>query len=119
MVKFKNSLNCSLLDSWVFGYFMLADQLYAEAFWSLETCLSVNNNLCGKLVSSLESPITLNERFKVTSVLFYSWLWFAELWIRHFYVYNESCYNESFFIDIILKQNKFAILLQFLVKDPK
>ena len=29
---------------------------------------NVNNNLCGKLVSSLELPITFDERFKVTSV---------------------------------------------------
>ena len=29
---------------------------------------SVNNNLCGKLVLSLESPITFDKRFKVTSI---------------------------------------------------
>ena len=38
---------------------------------SLETCLLVNNNLCEKLVSSLEFPITFDKRFKATSVLFF------------------------------------------------
>ena len=33
-----------------------------------ESSVSVNNNLCGKLVSSLELPIKFDERFKVTSV---------------------------------------------------
>ena len=30
--------------------------------------VSVDNNLCGKLVSSLELSITFDERFEVTSV---------------------------------------------------
>ena len=36
-----------------------------------ETCVLVNNNLCGKLVSSLELSIKFYERFKVTLVLFF------------------------------------------------
>ena len=32
----------------------------------LETCASVYDNLCEKLVLSLESPITFDQRFKVT-----------------------------------------------------
>ena len=44
---------------------MLADEPFAEALRSLETCVSVNNNFCGKLVSSLKSPIKFDERFKV------------------------------------------------------
>ena len=32
----------------------------------------VNNNLCGKLIPSLESPTTLDRSFKVTSVSFLS-----------------------------------------------
>ena len=35
------------------------------------TCLSFNNSLCGKLVSSLELQIIFDERFKVTSVQFF------------------------------------------------
>ena len=50
---------------------MLADKLFAKALRRLETCLSVNNNLCGKLISSLESPVTFDERFKATSVIFF------------------------------------------------
>ena len=33
-----------------------------------QTYVSVNKNLCGKLILSLESSITFDERFKVTSV---------------------------------------------------
>ena len=34
-------------------------------------CVLVNNNLCGKLYSPLELPITFDEKFKVTSVPFF------------------------------------------------
>ena len=65
-----NSPNCTILARWkVFGNFVLADKLFAKALQSLEICVSVNNNLCGKLVSSLEFPITFDKRFKVTSVV--------------------------------------------------
>ena len=48
-----------------------------------ESCLSVNDNLCGKLVSSLEFPIKFDERFKVTSLTFF----IAEnLRIREFHI---------------------------------
>ena len=36
-----------------------------------ETCVSVNNSLSGKLVSSLEFQIKFNKKFKVTLVLFF------------------------------------------------
>ena len=42
---------------------MLAGELFAKALQSLETCVLVNNNLCGKLHSSLELRITLDEIF--------------------------------------------------------
>ena len=38
---------------------------------SFDTCVVVNNNLCGKLLPSLESPATFAESFKVTSVPFF------------------------------------------------
>ena len=44
---------------------------WIKALRSLETCVSVNNKLCGKMVSSLESLMTFDERFKVTSVPFF------------------------------------------------
>ena len=49
--------------NWVFHNLILAEELFAKAFWSFETCVLVNNNSCGKLFSSLESPTTFDERF--------------------------------------------------------
>ena len=43
--------------------FNLAEELFAKALQSFETCVLVNNNLCGKLFSSLESPTTLDKDF--------------------------------------------------------
>ena len=51
---------------------MLADKPFAKALQSLETYVSVNSNLYGKSVSSLEFPIKLDERFKLTSVQFFA-----------------------------------------------
>ena len=57
-----------LISFFFFNHFTLAEELFAKALWSLGTCVLVNNNLCGKLFSSLESPATFDEEFKVTSV---------------------------------------------------
>ena len=51
--------------------FTLADEPFAKALRSFETWVLVNNNLCGKLFSSLESSTTLDENFIVISVLFF------------------------------------------------
>ena len=48
--------------------FTLAVELFTKVLESLATCLSVNDKLCQKLASPLESPITFDTRFKVTSV---------------------------------------------------
>ena len=53
----------TILDTWVFEYFILADELFAKALQSHETCISINNNSCEKLVSKLELPITFDENF--------------------------------------------------------
>ena len=50
---------------------MSADELLAKALRKVETCLSVNNNSCGKLASSLESPIMLGDNLNITSVSFF------------------------------------------------
>ena len=42
-----------------------------NALRSFETCVSVNNNLCGKSISSLELPIKFDERVKVNPVPFF------------------------------------------------
>ena len=93
---------CIILDKRIFENFVLADETFAKAFTMFETCASVNNNLYGKSVSSLEIPIKCDERFKVTSV---------PIFIPDF---NLSCelnnYIESFYTNIILKQNKIIIL---------
>ena len=68
-----NPPNCTILDNCFFilqNTFTLADGLFPIALRILETSVSVNNNLRGKLVSSLELRINFDERFKVTSVLF-------------------------------------------------
>ena len=67
----KNSPFCTILNNWVFGNFILAEELFVKALRSFGTCMLVNNNLWGKLFSSLESPTILDEIFKVTSVPFF------------------------------------------------
>ena len=48
----KNSANSTILDSWLSEIFILAYELFAKALKDLEICLSTNNDLCEKLVSS-------------------------------------------------------------------
>ena len=50
---------------------MLAEELFAKALRSFETCVLVNNNLCGKSFSSVRSPTTFAERSEVTLVPFF------------------------------------------------
>ena len=50
---------------------MLAEELFAKVLRSFETCILVNNNLYGKLFSSLESTTTFDEIFKISSVPFF------------------------------------------------
>ena len=66
-----NSPDYSILCNWVFDNLILADEFFAKALGSLETCVLVNSNLCGKLFPSLESPTMFDQSFKVTSVLFF------------------------------------------------
>ena len=48
--------DCPILRNWVFDNFILAEELFAKALRSFETCVLVNNNLRGKLFLSLEPP---------------------------------------------------------------
>ena len=50
---------------------MLADEQFTQVLRSFETWVLVNN-LCGKLISSLESPTTFEEIFEITSVTFFT-----------------------------------------------
>ena len=56
----KNLPECLILCNWDFEYFILAEESFAKALRSLETCALVKNNLCGKLFSSLELPTTFD-----------------------------------------------------------
>ena len=67
----RNLLDCPILCNWIFDNFILVDEPFAKALQSLETFVLVNNNLWGKLFSSLESPATFYASFKVTSVPFF------------------------------------------------
>ena len=64
----KNPPGCTILDSSVFEKFVLSDELFRKGLQSVETCLSIANTLCGKLVLSLVSSITDDESFKLTLV---------------------------------------------------
>ena len=103
--------NCTILYSWVLDVFTLADEIFTKVLRTIETCLSVNNNFYGKLVSSLKSPITFDESFKNTSVQFF---------IPHFNLLRCELDNFTFkllhrvilyfYIDNTLKQNKFTVV---------
>ena len=43
---------------------------HLQKLYEASKLVSVNNNLCRKLVSSLEAPITFDKRFNATSVPF-------------------------------------------------
>ena len=49
----KNPPDCLILCSWVFDNFILAEEFIAKVLRNFRTCVLVNNNLCGKLFSSL------------------------------------------------------------------
>ena len=82
--------------------------------YSFTKLVLVNSNVCGKLISSLESPIKFGERFKVNWVLFS---------IFDFSLLSCGLDNFTFkvlywviYIDIINQnklRNTFAILSQF------
>ena len=54
-----------ILDNLFFENFILADEPFAKALRIFETCVSVNNNLCGKLVSLLEFHSNLIKDLKL------------------------------------------------------
>ena len=63
-----NPSNSTTLNNWVF---IFSDGRLAKDLRSFETWVLINNNLCGKVLSSLESPTTFDESFKVTSVPYF------------------------------------------------
>ena len=49
-----SSLNCTSWHIWAFENFVLDDETFAKALRIFETFVSVNNNICGKLVPLLK-----------------------------------------------------------------
>ena len=63
--------DCIIFDNWVFENLISVDELSVKALRIFETCLSINNNLWGKLVSSLESRIIFGDNLKTTYASFF------------------------------------------------
>ena len=80
-------------------------ELFAKALLRFETCVLVNNNLWGKLFSSLESVTTFDEIFKVTSVPSFV----PDLNLLSCEV-DSFTFKVLFYINIISKQNEVTIL---------
>ena len=64
-----NPPDCTILDNWVFYNLISVDDLLIKALRIFVTCLLVNDNLWGKLVSSL--PIVFDDNLKNTPVSFF------------------------------------------------
>ena len=62
----RNPPDCIILDNWAFDNLISVDERFAKALRRLKTCLLVNNNLWGNLVSL--SPIKFDYNLKTTSV---------------------------------------------------
>ena len=62
----RNPTNCTIFDNWVFENLISTDELLANALRIFKTCLLVNNNLCGKLDSSLDWPIILGDNLNTS-----------------------------------------------------
>ena len=60
----ENPPECIILDNWVLEIFILADEPFTKVLGMFETCVLVNDNLCGKLFLSVK----FDEIFKVNSV---------------------------------------------------
>ena len=62
----RNPPNCIILDNQVFDNLISVDDLLAKTLRRFSTCLLVNNNLWGELLSS--SPTIFNDNLKTTPV---------------------------------------------------
>ena len=57
--------DCIIWDNWVFENFILADEPFVKALRIFETCISINNNLCAKLVATLDFQSNLMKDLKL------------------------------------------------------
>ena len=69
--EIKSQVNFTILDNWVFEDFILVVEPFSKALRIFEIYVSVNNDLCKKLTSLLESPTKFDEIFYVTWVKFF------------------------------------------------
>ena len=60
-----------MLDSWVLKNFTLFVEPFAKSLWVSQTFVLLNNDLCEKLASVLESSMLFEEISKFTSVGFF------------------------------------------------
>ena len=65
-----NPLDCIILDKCVFENSVLVDKLFSKAIKKFDACVSVNNDLCKKLVSSSEFQIKCDLRFDLNLIWF-------------------------------------------------
>ena len=80
----------------MFDNFILAEGLFAKPLQTLEHCVLVNNDLCWKLFSSVELPVTFEEIFKVPLWCHFLFLILIYL-VANWTVLNLKFYIESFF----------------------
>ena len=65
-----NPLDCIILDKCVFENSVLVDKPFSKAIKKFDACVSVNNDLCKKLVSSSEFQIKCDLRFDLNLIWF-------------------------------------------------
>ena len=65
----ENPPDCSILCQCVFDNFILAEELFEKALWSLESCVLVSNKLSEEIFSSSESLTTFNESQAIFKLL--------------------------------------------------
>ena len=61
--EIKSQVNFTILDNWVFENFILAVEPFSKTLRIFEIYVLVNNDLCEKLASLLESPTKFDETF--------------------------------------------------------
>ena len=108
----KKSTCLYILDSWIYDN-LITDELLPKVLRSFEICLSLSNNLCRKLVSSLVLPIIFHDSFRVIP---------ASIFVDDFNILSYELDNFTFtllftlfYIDIISKQNKYKKHITFII----
>ena len=83
---------------------ILDDKPFANALQILETCVLVDNNLYGKLVSSLDSPVAFDENWVIEYQFCIPSFILVSCGLDNF---TSKFYIASFYVNITLKQGKF------------